>query len=29
MSPEPSTFTLFGIGLTLAGYAGRRRKAKA
>jgi hypothetical protein len=29
LSPEPSTFTLFGIGLALAGYAGRRRKARA
>jgi len=27
LSPEPSTFTLLGIGLALAGYAGRRRKA--
>jgi hypothetical protein len=29
MSPEPSTFTLLGMGLAVAGYAGRRRKAKA
>lgn len=27
--PEPSTLTLLGIGLALAGYAGRQRKAKA
>jgi hypothetical protein len=29
MTPEPSTLSLLGIGLALAGYAGRRRKAKA
>jgi hypothetical protein len=28
-SPEPSTLTLLGIPLALAGYAGRRRKGKA